>query len=572
MKNEIKKAVGYVRVSTKVQVKDGESLETQKRQIEEYCEFKKWKLVKIYEDAGVTGAKTSHRSGFLQMLEDAKGYNFDIVVFTKLSRFARNSRDYHQYQHELEKNKVTLASIKENIDPTSHNGRLMAGIFALLAEWEREMIREQMLENKLIKWQEKRMFNGAPPIGYIWDKKELKIIENKEESETIKKIFTWYTKLGYSMRDIRDQLNKEGLKSRRKGWTNGTLTGIFHNECYSTGKLHTNTRKYVDGKRTKELKPKEEWITYDVPKLITHQMYEEVKKRRQFNKEKQKRTTWQKEHWIRGSLFCGKCGSKMRIRKGNIRKDGTSTKYYICHWSNCSPRDLKFEKREKCSQGNVSSEQLEHYVWDALTFNLTGQHHNQLTEDGLKKRADEGLLPIFNENYEDKIVEKKEKIKRLKNELKQLTLANERLMDAMEEVSSGRQQIMDRYSSNDRKIVVLRENIEDANSELQELIKTQQKQNEFYEDRDQLFDLWSDLQEFDFKDKKRLLESLVPDGITVALEPNPHKGKAHSKVLGPDNVCFNVVWNVDIFQYFKDNGKLPSLCQNGSNHYAGSFI
>jgi len=248
------RVAGYVRVSTNNQATDGESLETQRNQIKEFCDFKKWELTEIYEDAGISGSKADHRPDFMRMIADAEQKKFDIVLFTKLSRFARNARDYYNFQHKLNICNVTLASIKENIDPTTHNGRLMAGIFALLADWEREMIQEQMSENKIIKWREKRMFNGTPPYGYYWDKKESIFKENIEESRLLNLIFTWYTELGVSMRDIVFKLNAEGYKSRRANWSNGTISGILKNPCYETCKLNTNTNIYIDGIRTKKQK------------------------------------------------------------------------------------------------------------------------------------------------------------------------------------------------------------------------------------------------------------------------------------------------------------------------------
>lgn len=49
--------VGYVRVSTVSQATEGESLDVQKQQIEAHCKIKNWELIKIYEDAGVSGSK-----------------------------------------------------------------------------------------------------------------------------------------------------------------------------------------------------------------------------------------------------------------------------------------------------------------------------------------------------------------------------------------------------------------------------------------------------------------------------------------------------------------------------------
>jgi site-specific DNA recombinase len=62
-----KKAVGYIRVSTAAQAEKGESLDTQKRQIEDYCQQKGWTLIQIYEDAGVSGSKAEGRPGFIEM-------------------------------------------------------------------------------------------------------------------------------------------------------------------------------------------------------------------------------------------------------------------------------------------------------------------------------------------------------------------------------------------------------------------------------------------------------------------------------------------------------------------------
>jgi len=55
MNIEQKKAVGYIRVSTIIQVKEGESLSTQKQQIVDYAKNKGWELDDIYSDEGISG-------------------------------------------------------------------------------------------------------------------------------------------------------------------------------------------------------------------------------------------------------------------------------------------------------------------------------------------------------------------------------------------------------------------------------------------------------------------------------------------------------------------------------------
>ena len=565
----VKRAVGYIRVSTMFQAKEGESLETQKNQIKEFCNFKGWTLQKIYEDAGKTGAKTEARHDFMQMMADAKAGHFDIVVFTKLSRFARNSMDYHRFQYELEKSNVSLSSIKENIDPTTNNGRLMAGIFALLAEWEREMIREQMAENKIAKWRELRMFNGHAPYGYFWNKKTCKFEENQQEAEVLKLIFSWYTKLGISMREIILKLDREGYRSRRATWSNGTLSGIMQNPCYSSCKLHTNTKVYVDGKRTQTSKSEEDWITFDLPRIVPKSLCDAVEKRREFNITKQKRTTWQNDHWLRGSLHCGRCGARMRVIKGNDRVDGSFPTYYVCHWSCCSEKDLKIEKRERCYQGNVPTDHLEEYIWDRLTFTLTGQHHNPSKEIDLKKVAESYFDNLSTGNVKERLKLTEDKKNRFDSELNKKVRANFRLLELLEDEEVNLSSVRTKLRENEQIIETLKESIQDAENELLELGVMLQDQENFLANKDVLFDIWSDLQDFCPEDKKRMLESLVPDGVTVVIEKNPNHGKRHFKRLGSGNVHFDIVWNSFIFEWLKEAGKLPSLYQNGSHHPAG---
>jgi hypothetical protein len=61
------KVAGYVRVSTAEQAHGGESLETQKAAIHAYAKKEGYKLTKIYEDAGISGAKLEYGTGVGQV-------------------------------------------------------------------------------------------------------------------------------------------------------------------------------------------------------------------------------------------------------------------------------------------------------------------------------------------------------------------------------------------------------------------------------------------------------------------------------------------------------------------------
>ena len=98
---------------------------------------------RIFEDRGVSGAKTE-RPGLnaaLSFLRDG-----DTLVVWKLDRLGRDLRHLINTVHDLTKRGVGLKVLTgqgANIDTTTANGRLVFGIFAALAEFERELIIER---------------------------------------------------------------------------------------------------------------------------------------------------------------------------------------------------------------------------------------------------------------------------------------------------------------------------------------------------------------------------------------------------------------------------------------------
>jgi site-specific DNA recombinase len=83
------RAVGYKRVSAREQV-EGHSLDAQEVHIRTFVQAQGWTLMQIYEDAGISAKKGSHRPALEQLLRDAKAGKFDVVVVDKIDRFYRH--------------------------------------------------------------------------------------------------------------------------------------------------------------------------------------------------------------------------------------------------------------------------------------------------------------------------------------------------------------------------------------------------------------------------------------------------------------------------------------------------
>jgi DNA invertase Pin-like site-specific DNA recombinase len=102
--SKAKRAAIYLRVST-----TGQTVENQRRELEQIAEHRGWTVAGIYEDAGISGAKgRDQRPGFDQMLKDASRRKFDVVMAWAIDRMGRSLRDLLDTIEHLEATGVDL--------------------------------------------------------------------------------------------------------------------------------------------------------------------------------------------------------------------------------------------------------------------------------------------------------------------------------------------------------------------------------------------------------------------------------------------------------------------------------
>jgi DNA invertase Pin-like site-specific DNA recombinase len=128
----------YARVSTIA----GQSPEMQLQELREYAERRGWQVVGEYVDR-VSGSKES-RPSLNRLMADAHQRKVDVVLVWKIDRFGRSLRHLVNSLAELESVGVAFISLRDNLDLTTASGRLMFGIIASMAEFERELIRERV--------------------------------------------------------------------------------------------------------------------------------------------------------------------------------------------------------------------------------------------------------------------------------------------------------------------------------------------------------------------------------------------------------------------------------------------
>ena len=178
------KAVGYVRVSTEEQAREGLSLDAQEEKIRAYCTAKGWRLVRIYRDEGFSG-KDLNRPALQEMLRDLKANGIQAVVVAKLDRLTRSVRDLGYLIDDLFDG-VALASVEESLDTSGAGGRFVLNILGAVAQWERETISERT-RNTLRYKRERGEWVGRVPYGFKIAP-DGRLVEDPEEIKNIQRM------------------------------------------------------------------------------------------------------------------------------------------------------------------------------------------------------------------------------------------------------------------------------------------------------------------------------------------------------------------------------------------------
>ena len=204
------KAIGYIRVSTDEQVKEGISLENQEQKIRNYCKLKDFEILEIIQDAGIS-AKNLRRTGARKVIEMAQEKMIDAVIVYKLDRMFRSTVDALGTTRLFDKWNVSFHSIEETIDTKSAMGKFFFTLTGALAEMEREIIGERTRDVLQRKKANGEVY-GHVPFGF--KKFKGKLLSNDDEQKVVKAVLGMREKgLNYSR--ISKELNDMGLKTKK---------------------------------------------------------------------------------------------------------------------------------------------------------------------------------------------------------------------------------------------------------------------------------------------------------------------------------------------------------------------
>jgi DNA invertase Pin-like site-specific DNA recombinase len=127
----------YARVSTH----DQQTLKLQHRAMQDYAARRGWTIaIEITE----VGSGASVRELRKKLLDAARRRDIDVVVVWRLDRWGRSMADLVSTLQELRDLDVGFVSLTEALDLTTPSGRAMAGLLAVFAEFEREILRKRV--------------------------------------------------------------------------------------------------------------------------------------------------------------------------------------------------------------------------------------------------------------------------------------------------------------------------------------------------------------------------------------------------------------------------------------------
>lgn len=201
---------GYVRVSTRSQVEDGLSIDSQQRQIEGYCMMKGLSLDKIFIERAVSGSKPfdtrPEGKRLTSILRDG-----DSVVCAKLDRMFRNAKDALSVSDDLRERNVNLHLLDLGGDVTNNGvSKMFFTIVAAFAEFERDRMAERISDVKSNEKEKGRFLGGTKPFGYqVSDSGEL--VLDEYEQRIINDVVSLRNK-GKSLRSISETVSGDSIK------------------------------------------------------------------------------------------------------------------------------------------------------------------------------------------------------------------------------------------------------------------------------------------------------------------------------------------------------------------------
>jgi len=215
--------IGYIRNST---LKQENSVETQRKLIDDYCGLNNIILDEIIVDEGISGSgeKVSLRKGYNSIINMINDGLVDNLIVISISRWGRNLGETYKSVKLMEKKNTKFISIKEHIDTSSPYGKFTINILSSLFEMELEMIKERTRDTLRVKKENNKVYSPTP---YGFDRVGDDLIENQKETRLLNKMIK-LRNTGMSYGNIEKYLKRNRHKTKSGVfWTRQNICNVI---------------------------------------------------------------------------------------------------------------------------------------------------------------------------------------------------------------------------------------------------------------------------------------------------------------------------------------------------------
>jgi len=314
----LKKRVGiWIRVSTEDQAQ-GDSPEHHEQRAREYAKFNDWTVAEVYDLAGVSGKTVMENSEAKRMIADVKRGHITGLIFSKLARLARNTKELLEFADFFRLHNADMVSLQEKIDTSSPAGRLFYTMIAAMAQWEREETVDRVKASIAVRAKNGSPLGGPASFGNEW--KDKKLIPHPKEGPVRKLMYELFLKHRRKKVVVR-LLNDAGYRTRRGvRFTSLTLTRLLQDPTAKGIHRANHTTRNGQSKHW-SMKPESEWFLHEVEPLVSNEVWDECNNLIDESYSKQKRPAQKPVHIFAGIAEC-ECGQKMYVPSNSPK--------YIC--------------------------------------------------------------------------------------------------------------------------------------------------------------------------------------------------------------------------------------------------